>query len=247
MTCTLLQGLLKDMIEQAFKAMAFFKSPKLPDSAAAGFSGRKTLALFIVLAAATIATSIVLLPFVWLLGAGQSSQLSGALSADPLRLVLTVMILGPIVEEILFRSWLSGRWRDIVGAGVFGVILYGAAWLLPPEFISDGIWQGHLVLAIAFAAFGAVLTLMGSDARSLHFKRAFPLIFWLSVVIFGALHLTNYAGSGGWALLVFTMPQILAGAFFGFARVTIGLPSAMALHIAYNAVPVTAALLFRMI
>ena len=70
------------------------------------------------------------------------------------------------------------------------------------------------------------------------FKRAsyFPVVFYLSVLLFGAVHLLNFeyeAGFYGFALLLI-LPQLSAGIFLGFIRVKMGLGWAILLHAFHN-------------
>ena len=70
------------------------------------------------------------------------------------------------------------------------------------------------------------------------FKRAsyFPLVFYLSVMLFGAIHLLNFeyeSGFYGFAALLI-LPQLSAGVFLGFIRIKLGLGWAILLHGFHN-------------
>lgn len=237
----------KETACQAHDFAAFMKSPSLERHDQSTAPIRDTITTFIVLSILMIAVSAILLPFVLAMGAGQSAVLDSTMSVDPLRLVIAVVILGPLIEELLFRSWLSGKWRDLAATSAFAIVLYGSR-----AGIGDTSWgkenlAGYLTIAAAIAAYLVVRRLQQSTDRSAIFTKHFKWIFWISVVTFGALHLSNYSGSGGVALFIFTIPQMVAGAAFGFARIKIGLASAIALHMMYNSVPVIATLAVRLI
>ncbi|MBT8177767.1 MAG: CPBP family intramembrane metalloprotease [Eudoraea sp.] len=64
----------------------------------------------------------------------------------------------------------------------------------------------------------------------------FPLIFYLSVLLFGAVHLLNFEYEVGfYGLAIFLiLPQLSAGVFLGFIRVKMGLGWAILLHAFHN-------------
>ncbi|AWW72958.1 hypothetical protein CD351_00800 [Erythrobacter sp. KY5] len=235
------------ILAEAHAFWRFLKAPDLNDACKSDRPIHRTVIVFAMLALMVIALSVLLAPAALLMGAGQSAQLDQTMSADPLRLVLGVAVLGPIVEEILFRSWLTGTWRFLAGAGVFALVLYGVPFALTPGWQDGDNIQSYLLLTLALAAFAMAAIAVRSTAGPAFFERSFRWIFWVSTILFGTLHLANYSGTGGLALLVFTLPQVLAGAVFGYARVKIGLLSAIALHMAFNAVPVGAALFMRLL
>lgn len=68
-------------------------------------------------------------------------------------------------------------------------------------------------------------------------RRAFPLIFWGSALLFGMLHLGNYEGGLTHpVLLLAVVPQFLVGAVLGYVRMRFGLLAAMGFHASYNGV-----------
>ncbi|MBT8205735.1 MAG: CPBP family intramembrane metalloprotease [Eudoraea sp.] len=82
------------------------------------------------------------------------------------------------------------------------------------------------------------------------FKKAtyFPLIFYLSVLLFGAVHLLNFeyeVGFYGFAILLI-LPQLSAGVFLGFIRVKMGLGWAILLHAFHNFILLSPFLLLKL-
>lgn len=70
------------------------------------------------------------------------------------------------------------------------------------------------------------------------FKRSslFPLAFYLSCLVFGLVHLSNFENGSSmiwWAPLL-VAPQIIMGFFLGFIRVRLGLIFAILMHMGHN-------------
>ena len=76
----------------------------------------------------------------------------------------------------------------------------------------------------------------------------FPLVFYLSVLLFGAVHLFNFeykAGFYGFAVFLI-LPQLSAGVFLGFIRVKMGLVWAICLHAFHNFILLAPFLLLKL-
>lgn len=67
-------------------------------------------------------------------------------------------------------------------------------------------------------------------------KSYFKAVFWVFTLLFGYIHLSNYAVTTSIVVfsLILVLPQILLGSILGFIRVRFGLSWAIALHAAYN-------------
>lgn len=80
-------------------------------------------------------------------------------------------------------------------------------------------------------------------------SRFFHIIFYLSFLIFGAIHLTNFElyASYFWLAPLLIAPQTVAGIFLGYTRVKLGLSWAIALHACHNAILLAPALLVQLL
>ena len=201
--------------------------------------------LFAVTCGLMLAASVLLLPLMVLGDARPSPQIAAAMAAAPLSLIVSVVILGPLVEELAFRSWLSGTRQQLVAGAGFVLVLIGGRWLAQASAPSAASVIGYATIALAIALYLCASRAMRAGPPEGWFIRWFPAIFWANVLGFGLLHVSNYAVSLGPLVLAFTLPQILAGAVFGYARLRLGLAAAIGLHMAFNAVPVTATLMLR--
>jgi membrane protease YdiL (CAAX protease family) len=70
------------------------------------------------------------------------------------------------------------------------------------------------------------------------FKKStfFKIAFYISVLLFGLIHIANYPDIEGfyWLIPILVAPQISAGIFLGFIRTKLGLVWSMLLHALHN-------------
>jgi hypothetical protein len=151
------------------------------------------------------------------------------LKLTPLLLLLVIAVL-PMAEEMVFRSWLSGRAGHMVALVVLAI---GVA----VPVISGP--QAHPILLLGSLAIAALLAV--SVAVWLRKRRAMPFFtrqfawfYFASALLFALAHLMNYSDGITLALLPLVVPQLIAGLIFGYARVTFGLWSDMMLHMMHN-------------
>ena len=154
-------------------------------------------------------------------------------------LVTIVVLAAPLAEEVLFRGWLTGRPR--------------ALWLLAMAVIAAGLlravamhWHETLmalgVILTGFAAVAGWLVLRRLTVPPRWFARRFAVWFYLSVVVFGLMHLTNYP-TLSWALVPMVLPQVWAGLVFGYLRMRNGVWAGILAHAVGNAMALATALL----
>lgn len=149
---------------------------------------------------------------------------------------LLVVGLAPIAEEIVFRGWLSGR----KGALVLAVVGFGgvAALILAETFAPSA---ADMVGLVALAAFGLALvywlaTLRKGQPMLPRFRQFYPLFVWLSSLVFGAVHLSNYEGTPEIVDILMVLPQTLGGLVIAFTRTRLGLRAAILHHALFNAI-----------
>lgn len=145
------------------------------------------------------------------------------------QIVLAIVVIAPLMEELFFRGWLSGRpgaaWPVIL-LGIAAVALVSAG--KNTALVAAGV-AGVAVLAAVVLA----IILRKRPAWG-WFSRIFPLFFWLSTTAFALVHLLNYQEGSLVTLLPLVLPQFIAGSIFGYARVTYGLWASMLLHVLHN-------------
>lgn len=189
--------------------------------------------LFILSVVVTMIFGMLALPVVLSTDLTTGEQLNEALSGSSWSVILSLVILGPLVEEMIFRGWLSGVWRAVL-ATVFGLaVVYGGSEILDPYLAEGGVVKPLVLVAGAIAIFFAFSPL-DNAGRIFGFDRVFPVIFYAQALAFGTLHFQNYAASSLVIALFATLPLIACGLIWGYARVRLGLASAVILHSAYN-------------
>lgn len=144
-------------------------------------------------------------------------------------LIALVVIVAPVMEELIFRSWLSGRPAQVLAwlsiAFTFGImVLIASETALVP------------IVLVGAGLVGAVLSLVlfWRKPPMRWFAKAFPVFFWLSVLSFALVHLANFE-EGGAVLLALVLPQFVLGTMLGYVRTRVGLWAAIVLHAAHNA------------
>lgn len=194
---------------------------------------RTGIGLFILSIVTTILFGVLALPLILATDLTPGDQLYEALSGSAWAVLLSVVILGPLVEEIIFRGWLSGTWRSVL-ASAFGLTaIYGGSALLDPYLVEGSAIKPLIPAAGAIAIFSAFSSLDNAN-RIFGFERVFPFVFYAQAVAFGTLHFQNYAASSSAIALFATLPLIACGLIWGYARIRLGLASAVILHAAYN-------------
>ena len=124
-----------------------------------------------------------------------------------LLLVLTVVI-GPLIEELIFRLYLRYKNNYALHFLISLVSLTGARNEQKAETFFISLW-----------------------------KKRYKFIFYFSAIIFGLIHISNFEFSYTILLLspILVAPQIILGLFIGYLRVRIGFVSGLLLHSLHNA------------
>jgi hypothetical protein len=136
----------------------------------------------------------------------------------------------PVCQE---ARWLIGTWQALIGTTAFVAIFYIAA-PFAKEFVGAPLFVVQLGLTALGLAVVYAIALIQPRPHIKYFDRVFPLVFWAQGVLFGALHFGNLYSQSIAIPLLMTLPLIVCGWLWGYARVVLGLPAAFVLHIAYN-------------
>lgn len=146
-------------------------------------------------------------------------------------LIALAVLAAPLGEEIIFRSWLSGRPGHLLA---FLVLLGGGAAISLALAARDQASYLTAAAATLVLAAAAIFALRRRDAMR-WFARIFPAFYWLSALAFASAHLLNFKEENLVALLPLVLPQFSIGLILGYARVNYGLWSSMLLHMLHNA------------
>ncbi len=213
--------------------LAFLRRPHLPDRPAgiadAAMGTVRMLGLDMIIMAVLIAGLVILVASGFELPNNALNDLT--LGASTIALIV---IVAPLVEEIAFRSWLSGRPGHVialllvVGGGV-------AAALLAETNTGDAASSAVLAVSVGVLVLaGLALFLLRKRPPMRWFQAIFPGFFWLSTLGFALIHLANYTEGALAILLPMVLPQFILGSMLGYVRVHYGLWAAIALHMTHN-------------
>ena len=139
----------------------------------------------------------------------------------------------PMLEELVFRGWLTGRRRMLV---VLMVLIAEFGSLVATRDVGGA--RHYAVIALILLAWlvvGGILLRRSRGGTPAWFARAFPVLYFASTLLFGLAHISNYDLARPLLLLPFVVPQTIAGLIFGFARVRYGMWANIALHATSNA------------
>jgi len=162
------------------------------------------------------------------------------LKLTPLVLLLVIVLL-PMGEELVFRSWLSGR------AGHILALLALAVGVAIPMLSGP---QAHPILLLGSITAGALVAIalavwLRKRPAMPFFARHFAWFYFASALLFAGAHMMNYTAGMSLALLPLVIPQLIAGLVFGYARVNFGLWSDMLLHMMHNGLLISLILLTK--
>ena len=144
------------------------------------------------------------------------------------------LVLAPLLEEPLWRGWLSGR----AAALRFAALGFAAAGCFAASLWVDAAWIRPLTLAgIALGLIGFARWLATREhgrAVPLWFTRHFRWAVWVGAVAFGLVHLGNYQPLTSPLGILVVVPQAIGGLLLAYTRTRLGLGAAIAHHAAHN-------------
>lgn len=219
---------------------AFLKRPTLP--ARAQPLSRASLSAVLRMLGLDFAIMAVLMALATIVVATGVDLPATALENIDISLVIGALVVigAPVLEEIAFRGWLSGRPGHVLAllalaAGIGSLATMAA--LGDTTGVSTGVSAGIVVIACLVFFPGLALLIVWRWRRRPAmgwFARAFPLFFWLSTAGFACVHLFNFDRGSLYVLLPLVLPQFVTGSILGYLRVHYGLWAAMLLHALHN-------------
>ncbi len=170
-----------------------------------------------------------------------------------------IAVYAPIVEELTFRTWLKySPGRVAISIGFMSYLIFNILLEGPLNFFVQNL-SGLASLGPLLIIFGVFLIVTLSVYGLLRipainkqvekiYNRYYFWIFYLTVMIFGALHLGNYLDLGNLIFLapLLFLPQILAALVLGFVRVRYGLAWSILVHFLINFLAGASALIPRL-
>lgn len=145
-------------------------------------------------------------------------------------LVPITVVFAPVIEEVLFRGWQSGRPRALwlLACAVAGGLVLT---ILPPAATAPFAALGAMAAVVIAMAAGWFALRRRQSPQA--YRRAFPAIYWLAAICFASIHVLNYSDASALTALL-VLPQLWAGIMLGFTRQRLGLVAGMLQHAAAN-------------
>ncbi len=160
-------------------------------------------------------------------------------------ILVSYLLFAPVLEELLYRGWLSGR----IAALRFAAYGFAAqALLLASLFVREDMAMPLALAGAALALAGLVhwsLTRTRDTAVPVWFTRNFHWIVWVSSLAFGLIHLGSYEALTHPLGVLVVLPQTIGGLLLAYTRTRLGLGAAMLHHAGYNAVFVVMTFVWR--
>ncbi|MEO0441023.1 MAG: CPBP family glutamic-type intramembrane protease [Pseudomonadota bacterium] len=190
--------------------------------------------LFVVNCLIVVCLAAILFPAMLLFNVEMSGDMSNLFDRPVWQILAIVVVVGPIMEELIFRLWLTGLPRLVVPLGGLIAAVAGAQLLQQPD-LTDTKSASILIIGalLAVALLIATIRVWKRPAPG-WYVRIFPLVFWSQALLFGFVHVFNYAGENPAALLPFVLPQLVGGLVWGYARIRHGWWANIIMHMAYN-------------
>lgn len=213
----------------------FLRRPRLvPQSLPWGREAGRTLALVLVL-------SIMIAPAIAGMTALIDAQTGFLPQSDHAprtmqRRVIDFLIIAPLFEELLFRSWLTGRRAGLRFAlyGAVASLLMLAGLLFWPQQDALFGWSAAGIVLVGLVHWGRT-SHRDTDVPA-WFVRHFRWMLWGSSLAFGLVHLGNFTGFGSPLGVLVVLPQTVGGLLLAYTLTRLGLRAAVAHHAAFNAI-----------
>ncbi len=201
--------------------------------------GREAALVLLVLVALDLAIGLTAEAGLGLLGtAGSGGVLPAPVKRDlpPAIDLINALALAPVLEEVLFRGWMSGRYAALRfaawGMAALGVLLVN---LHLPEEIAQHVRKAATI-GMVFALYQWARSRNHDTAVPPWFIRHFHWLVWGSTLLFGAIHFGNFESLSHPLGILVVLPQTIGGLLLAYTRTRLGLRAAMAHHAAFNAI-----------
>ena len=184
----------------------------------------------------TIMVALLSLVLVYILTVGDlPSNALNDLELTP-DIILAIVIGAPLGEELVFRSWLSGRPRYLIFIPI-ALIAAGIAAAIGVANTGEGAAHGITIAMGCGLTVAIIASLIVWKRPPMRWFRAiFPIAFWFSALAFALIHIANYQDGDWYALLPLVLPQLVLGTICAYLRVHHGLWSAILMHVLHNGI-----------
>ncbi len=224
----------KEVVSKTYSELLSFVRSPVPPVGRQPLGRTRTIALLTVLGIDIGIVAVFLIAMFSAEAAGAAFPATPDFGISPLFLFLFATTVAPVLEEVIFRGWLSGRKADLEFAGT----ILGLAAI---AFAGFALFSGDAIAWLSVFAISAVAALLRWGVRrKTHqampgwFARHYAKIVYLNSLAFGTVHLTNYDTFSA-IHLVMVLPQTIGGVLLAFTRTRLGLSASIVQHALFNA------------
>lgn len=177
-------------------------------------------------------------------------------------IIFLTVIFAPISEELTFRLFLKyspfrfGFSLSFITLFVLGILeqfhIYSLSLIRYQLGIIDPVVYSivYIIVGLALGSLVGVVFKAFTNQQFIEkiYKKIFPLLFYLSAIGFGLMHISNYPNFGNiWYLApVFVLPQLVIGFFLAYIRTKYGFKWSVALHAMHNFTTLIPTLLLKL-
>ena len=151
-------------------------------------------------------------------------------SKESIWIILYAVFIAPILEEILFRSWLKWSKQNIT------ILIVTLISVVVFSFFGHR-FQYSWIMLIMLLIVVALIYLLKNIKDEPFIDKHFNYFYWISSIAFGLVHVSNFTGNI-WYLIGFSFilgsPQILGGFILGYIRMNYGLRYSILFHFLIN-------------
>lgn len=149
--------------------------------------------------------------------------------------VLLTVIVAPVVEELIFRWHLR---QPIIIFWVFAIVMCGGVGFAFQQHMIS-FWPTVIIISFIVSLLGMLLfSIVAQRALLVLYNKYFPLVFYLTVVVFAFAHIGNFSDVEKWYIApILVLPQALISLFLGYVRVRNNLFWSIYFHAFHNLIP----------
>lgn len=145
-----------------------------------------------------------------------------------LKKILVVGLLGPIIEETLFRLILIFNKRNVI------IVLLTCCFLALYSFFRA---KPERVFILSISALILIISLFQVDMLKNFIQMHFKLFFYSIAILFASIHIYNFSGITQYNFFIspfLVLPQLFLGLILGYIRVNFGFVYCILFHATIN-------------
>ncbi|SHF88577.1 CAAX protease self-immunity [Salegentibacter echinorum] len=147
----------------------------------------------------------------------QQTELFNLMDESPFTFIFMAVVIAPVLEESMFRTLIKPSFTEIY-IFICAILAFISLGFIPLE--------AHALLKFGIIILSGVIIFLFLQSLKpstwfrkfrIFLHRNYRMVWWLSAIIFGVVHIWNYVEGWQFDLILFLLifPRIIAGYFFG--------------------------------